>query len=88
MNEDDALMSRAADAIAESRRLATIRQSLLDEMAAIYQRRLQSAAKAAKGLRLSEEDLVGRYGKLALGMGPVTRGRRDGARSRWRDRPV
>jgi hypothetical protein len=74
MNEDDPLMSRAADAIAESKRLAATRQSLLDEMAFIYQRRLQSAARAAKGLRLSEQDLVGRYGKLELGMRPVPRG--------------
>jgi hypothetical protein len=73
MNEDDPLMSRASAAIAEGRLLVAAQQSLLDEMAFIYQRRLQSAARAAKGLRRSEEDLVGRYG---------------GARLQWQDRPV
>jgi hypothetical protein len=70
MDDDDPLMSRAAAAIAESKRLAAIRLSLLEEMTPLYHRRLQSAAKAAKGLFFSEQELVERYGKLQLDPSP------------------
>lgn len=60
----EALFARAAAAIAESRQLSFTNRVLLAEMTAIYERRMISAMKAARGLRDSEQKLVERYRRL------------------------
>ena len=64
MDSDDPLLSRAAAAIAESKRLCDQQRSVLEEMTVIYEQRMITTMKAVSGLQRSEKQLMERYFRL------------------------